>query len=80
MVLPVECALVKLPFLAGSVVMALDVRIVWVDHSTENTADLVGLGIESAGTFGTTNPSLQRQVQRLFMSLPVMFCTKGFLV
>lgn len=58
MVLSVECTLVKLSFLAGSVVVALDVGVVRVDDSTEDAADLVGLGIEGAGAFGTTNPPL----------------------
>lgn len=80
MVLSVECALIKLSLSTRSVVVTLDVRAIRVDQSTENAADLVGLRIESTGTLGATNPSFQRKMQRLLMSLPVVFCTEGFLV
>lgn len=79
MILSVECAFVQLSFPTRSVVVAFDVRVVRFDQSTKDAAELIGLRVEGTGALWATNPSFQRKVQGLFMSLPVMFCTEGFL-
>lgn len=59
--------------------MALCMCLVGVYLATKHAAYLVGLGVECSWTFRAADPSFQREMERLFMSLPVMFCAESFL-
>jgi hypothetical protein len=63
MVFPVESSLFQGPLLASRMVMALNVGIIWVGFSAENTAHAVILRIQSAGTIRSTHPPLEGKMK-----------------
>lgn len=84
MVLAVESALFLGFLLAYGVVVSLDMSFIRVCLSTEDTGHLAILGVGCPRAFRSTYPSLERQVQGLFMSLPVVLgpeslCTESTL-
>jgi hypothetical protein len=78
MVLPVKGALTQSPFLTRRVIMIFDMSLVGVRFATEDARHLPFLRIEGARPVGRANPPLERQMQRLFMPLPVVFGPKRF--
>ena len=72
MVLSVEGPVAGRPLLACRVVMAVDVCLVWVSLATEDAANLLCVGVKTGWPLWRADPSLEREMQRLLVSLPVM--------
>lgn len=76
-IFPVKCPLFQGSLLARRVIMALDVRVIWVGLPTEYTGDAIGLRVQSARPIRSTYPSFQRQMKGLLVSLPIMLGAEG---
>lgn len=76
MILPVKRPLLEAALLAGCEIVTLDVSFVRLKLVTKCTAECP-IGIDSARSKWSADPSLERQMQRLLMSLPGVLGSKG---
>ena len=77
-VFAVKCAFFEGAFLARGVVVRLYVSVVWVLFATEYAAQFASVGVGDSRAVRCANPSLQRQVQRFLVPLPIVLGSESF--
>jgi hypothetical protein len=73
-----ESTFVDTSLLAGRMMMCFDVDVAWRDLTTIHAVKLCNIFFGPTGTVKPTYPLLQRQMEGLFVALPVILGLENF--